>query len=253
MDARRAIELLYAAAAVTVVTRLIYLNLARQFPSLVAYLAFLAVINLDLGLLDPASALYFLSYIVFELLKWVFSLFAIRELFALTFKSYPGIRTAGRWAMYSGVALALGISLLLTRLFWRGVGGRSAHLFYFEVSHRSVVFTLAFATVTILLFLSRYPLHLSGNTRVSSIFFSVLFLSEASELLIDSLTSKLFNLYVDHAEAIFVIVCLIGWAHMLKPETETAPARIAFSTPQEDHLLQQLNALNQMMTRSVRR
>jgi hypothetical protein len=156
--------------------------------------------------------------------------------------------------MYSGVALALGISLLVTRLFWSGgARGRSVSLFYFEVANRSVVFTLAFAIVTILLFLSRYPLHLSRNTLVSSIFFSVLFLSEASELMIDSLTPKLFNLYVDHAEAVFFIVCLIGWTAMLKPETETVSVRIAFSTPQEDYLLQQLNALNQMMTRSARR
>ncbi len=235
-------------------TRLIYLNLARQFPALVAYLVFLAVINLALGGLDPVSPFYFRSYIVFELLKWGFSLFAVRELFALTFKSYPGIRTVGRWAMYSGVVLALSISLLLAaRLFWTGVGGRSANLFYFEASHRSVVLILAFAIVTILRFLSRYPLHLSRNTLVSSIFFSVLFLSEAVRLLIDSIAPRLFNPHADWAQGGVVCLCLIGWAVMLKPETGTEPPRMRPSTPEEDHLLEQLDALNQMMTRSARR
>ena len=254
MDARGAIELIYTAAALAVVARLVYLNLAKQFPALVAYLAFLAVINLDLGLLDSASALYFWSYFVFEILKWIFSVFAIRELFALTFHRYPGIRTIGRWAMYAGVVLALVISLLAVRLFWGGgAGGRSADLFYFEVSQRSVVFTLAFVIATILLFLSKYPLYLGRNTLVSSVFFSVSFLSEASQLLIDSISPGLYNPYADWAEVIFLIICLLGWAILLKPEPVSAPQRIAFSTPREDHLLQQLDALNQMMTRAARR
>jgi hypothetical protein len=254
MDPRVSIELLQTAAAMVAVTRLIYLSLARQFPALVAYLVFMAVINLDFGLLNRASDLYFWSYVVLEPLKWLFSILAIRELFALTFKSYPGIRTVGRWAMYAGVAFALGISLLATRFFWSGgPHGRSAHLFYFEVSQRSVVFTLAFVVVTILLVLSRYPLHLNKNALVSSIFFSVLFLSEACRVLIDTLAPRLFNDYADLPAAIFVSVCLAGWAAMLRPEPETAPARITFSGPHEDHLLQQLNALNQMMTRAARR
>lgn len=254
MEPRVAIELLQTAAATVAVTRLIYLGLVKQFPSLAAYLVFLAVINLDFGLLNQASVLYAWSYVILEPLKWIFSVLAIRELFALTFHRYPGIRTVGRWAMYSGVLLALGVSLLVTRFFWSGgVRGRSAPLFYFEVSQRSVVFTLAIVIVTLLLFLSKYPLHLSRNTLVSSAFFSVLFLSEACRLLIDSLAPKLYNDFIDWPEAIFIAICLFGWAALLKPETETAPTRITFSTPREDHLLQQLNALNQMMTRSARR
>ena len=254
MDSRGAIQILETASAAAAVTRLSYLSLARRFPALFAWLIFLAVINLGFGLLDRSSKLYFWSYVVLEALKWVFSVVAIRELFALTFNSYPGIRTAGRWAMYSGLGLALGIPLLVTRFFWSGgVGGRSAPLFYFEVSQRSVVFTLAFVVVTILLFLSNYPLHLNKNALVSSVFFSVLFLSEAFSILLDSLAPRLFNDYVDLPGEIFASICLVGWAAMLRPESATVPARITFSAPQEDHLLQQLNALNQMMIRAARR
>jgi len=240
MDPRAAVELLQTAAAAATVTRLIWLNLVRQFPALVAYLVFLAVIDLDFGLLDPRSLFYFWTYVVLEVLKWIFSLFAIRELFALTFHRYPGIRTVGRWAMYSGVALALGISLLATRFFWNGgVRGRSHRLFYFEVSQRSVVFTLAVVILTILVFLSKYPLHLSGNTLVSCIFFSILFLSEALRLVVDTLAPRLFNPHADWAQAGFVSICLLGWGAMLKRETGAVPARIAPPTPREDHLLQQ--------------
>jgi hypothetical protein len=213
-------ELILAAAACTAVARWIYLNLAKEFPALLAYLAFLAVINLGYGLLDQGSASYFWTYVILEPLKCVFSIFAVREIFALTFVNYPGIRTVGRWAIYLGVSLALSISLLLTGFFWRGAARGRAHsgLFYFLVSQRSVVFTLALVIVVILLFLSRYPLQLSRNTLVSCAFFGILFLSEAAQLLIDSLAPGLYNHYVDWTESVFMAVCLVTWVATLQRE-----------------------------------
>jgi hypothetical protein len=255
MDPNAASELFHAAAAAAVVTRLICLNLAKRFPALVAYLTFVAVMNFGYGLVNQASVLYFWGYLVLEPLWCLFSVIAVRQLLSLTFNDYPGIRTVGRWAMYAGVALALGISLLLTGFFWTGTaGGRAhSHLFYFEVSQRSIVFSLAFVIVTILLFLSKYPLHLSRNTLVSSAFFSVFFLSEAARLLVDSLAPQLNIHYVDWTASAVIAICLLGWAAMLKPEPSAAPAQIRFSSPSEDHLLQQLNALNQVMARAARR
>jgi hypothetical protein len=255
MDPSAATELILASAAAAAAIRLICLNLAGDFPALLAYLAFVAVMNLGYGLLNQASAVYFWTYLVLEPLECAFSIVAVREVLALAFSDYPGIRTVGRWVMYGGVTLSLGISLLLTGFFWSGTASGRAHsrLFYFEVSQRSIVLTLALVILTILLFLSKYPLHLSRNTLVSSSFFSVLFLSEAIRLLIDSLAPQLNIHYVDWTEAVFMSICLAGWATLLKPETHRIPKRITFSTPQEDHLLQQLNALNQMMTRAARR
>jgi hypothetical protein len=248
-------ELLQSASAGAAVARLIYLKLPQRFPALSSYLAFLAVVNLGFGLLDQTSAIYFWCYIVLEPLKCVLSVLAVRELLSLAFDYYPGIRTVGRWAMYAGVAVALGISLTLTGFFWSGTATGRAHsrLFYLEVSQRSIVFSLAVVIVAILFFVSKYPLHLSRNTLVSSVFFSVLFLSEASRLLLDSFAPRLNIDYVDWTESGFIVICLIGWATLLRPEPRTARARIKFSRPQEDHLLQQLNSLNQLMTRSARR
>jgi hypothetical protein len=255
MDPSAATELILASAASAAVTRLIYLHLAREFPALVTYLAFVAVMNLGYGLLNQASTVYFWSYIALEPLECVFSILAVRELLTLTFNDYPGIRSAGRWVMYAGAVLASGISLLLTGFFWSGAarGRAHSHLFYIELSQRSIVFTLAFVIVAILLFLSKYPLHLSRNTLVSSAFFSVLFLSEAARLLIDSLAPKLNIHSVDWAGTVFMSLCLFGWSAMLKPESRAAPAQIRFSAPNEEHLLQQLNSLNQLMTRVARR
>jgi len=255
MDPNAVTDLIQATAAVAAVTRLVRLELVKRFPALLAYLVFLAATNFGFGLMNQASVPYFWSYIAINPVKAVVSIIAVRELLALTFNDYPGIRTVGRWVMYAGVGLSLGVSLLLTGFFWSGTarGRAHSHLYYFEVSQRSIVFSLAVVIVAILLFLSRYPLRLSRNTLVSSAFFSSVFLSEACRLLVDSLAPELNVPFVDLSEAAFTAICLLGWAAMLNTETGRAPERITFSTPQEDHLLQQLNALNQMMTRAARR
>ncbi|HWF11141.1 MAG TPA: hypothetical protein VG297_21880 [Bryobacteraceae bacterium] len=241
--------------AVAAVARLIYLNLARQFPVLLTFLVFLAAIDIGFGLEDQRSALYFWSYIVLEPLECIFGIIAVRELLALTFSDYPGIRTVGRWSMYAGIALSLTLSLLATGFFWSGgaLGRAHSHLYYLEISKRAVVFGLAVVIVTILLCLSRYPLHLGRNTLVSSLCFSALFLSEAARLLLDSLMPKLHNHFVDGVESGFIFFCLIGWAVFLRPESATAAPQIHYSSAGEDDLLRQLNSLNALLARAARR
>jgi hypothetical protein len=255
MEPYVATDLIQTVAASAAAVRLMRLNLGKHFPALLAYLLFLAGINLALGLMSDTSMLYFWSYLVIQPLKCIFSVIAVRELFALTFERYPGIRSVSRWVMYTGVGLSLAISLMITGFFWQGAaaGRAHSHLFYFEISVRSVVFSLAAAIIANLIFLSKYPLHLSKNTLVCSFFFSAMFIGQACGLLYDSLTPELHNHYIDSIGEFFVIACLAGWAAMLKPEPARAPAKICFSSQHEDHLLEQLNSLNQLMTRSARR
>lgn len=251
MGPHSASELIQAAGAVIAAAQLFRLGLVKPFRALLAYLVFLAFINVDFGLQPQTTKAYFYSYVTLEPLKCILSVFAVRELFALTFENYPGIRAVGRWAIYAGVALAIGISLAAT--IWGGRAHGISKLYYFEVAQRWVVFTLAFVIAAILWCLSRYPLHLRANTLTSSAFFSALFLGDAVRLLIDSMTPHYYNHYVDRPESVFAFVCLLVWAFLLKPEDAIAPARITFSTPREDYLLEQLTALNQVMNRAARR
>lgn len=250
MDPHVTAELIQAAGAVAASARLVSAGLRKHFLALLSYLVFLAVLNLVLGLENAQSLLYFYSWVVLEPLKCVFSVLAVRELFTLTFENYPGIRTTGRWAIYSGVTLAVSISLTAT--IWAGGAHGRSKIFYFEACQRWVMFTLAVVIGAILWSLSRYPLHLRRNTLVSSICFSALFLADACRLFIDSLAIYLYNLPIDRTESVFACVCLLTWAVLLKPD-EIIPTRITFSTPREDHLLEQLSALNQMMDRAARR
>ncbi len=193
-------------------------------------------------------------YVVYLPLQNILSIVAVRELFALVFDDYPGIQTIGRWAMYAGIILAVVASVTIDRFFWDGgAGDRDGVLFYMEVVQRSVVFGLALVIITILFVLSRYPLHLNRNAYFSSLFFSLLFLSDAARLLIDSLAPRLYNLYVDWTECLVIAALLSVWTHLLQPERAAEISRLGLSTPGETHLLEQLESLNAFLDSAGRR
>lgn len=247
-------DFLQAAVAAVAAVRLFNLGLNRRQPALFAYLIYTALYLFALGSIPSNSAIYFWLYMFFDVLNWIVSLFVVREMFALVLDDYPGIRTAGRWTMYGAIALALTGSLAIARIFWGGgPNGRSPHLYYLLVANRSIVFTLSVVIISILLFLSRYPLHLHRNTYVSSIFFGAVFLSEALVTLIDSLGAHLYSPYADTVQVGFAALCLVAWTMMLGPIRDTAAARITFESPQDHELLQQLDSLNRLLSRAGRR
>ncbi len=255
MELRTAIEFIEASGALAASTRLLWLGSAGRFPALFSYLVFLAVLNIDLGLLAYESNAYFYNYFFLEILKCVLSLFAVRELVPLIFEDYPGIRTVGRWVIYGALAVCLGISLLVTGFFWNGGPRGRSKVFYLEISQRSVFFTLAVVIIALLFTLSRYPLRLSRNTVISCVSFSALLLSDAFRLLIDGLAPPpyLYNRYVDWSESVFSGLCMVAWAVLLSTRDDTVRARITFPSPREEHLLHELSALNQVLARVARR
>ncbi len=111
MDSHVVNELSQSAAALVAMARLVSLNLAKRFPALVGYLSLLALSNLLGGGLPRQSTAYFWYYIAEIPVESVVAIFAVRELIALIFANYPGIRTVGRWALYAGIALSVGTSL----------------------------------------------------------------------------------------------------------------------------------------------
>ncbi len=253
MNFDAAFEFVRATAATAASGRLLYLGLGRRFPALLGYLLFTVLSSASSILINTTSILYFWIYISLVPLDCIFSIFAVRELLMLTFDNYPGIRTIGRWAMYAGMGLSLAVSLVLTRMFWAvGATGRQKWgLFYFEVAQRSIVFSLAVVIIAIIFVLSKYPLRLERNTYVSCAFFSALFLSEAIDLFLEAQARLLFNRYAEWTADFVIALCLAGWAALLRPQTATV-ARVAFTDPQEDHLLQQLESLNRLMGRAAR-
>ena len=254
MDWHFAREFVQSAAALVALARLAYLRLTKQFRALAWYLGLLSVSHLLGGGLPRQSVAYFWYYFALNPLESAAGIFAVRELIALIFANYPGIRTVGRWALYAGIGLSIGASLLLTRWFaYAGSQPRSKlTLYYIEMEKRSINLTLAIAIIAIVFVLSKYPLSLGRNTYVSCAFFSGIFLIEAAQLLVDSSKRLLFSELADTVAAISVSACLFAWGFLLRAQTAPAP-RVAVSTADEDRLLHQLESLNSLMIKAARR
>jgi hypothetical protein len=247
-------EFVQAAAAFAALARLAYLNLTRQFRALAWYLGLLSLSHVLAGALSRQSVTYFWYYFALTPLESVAGIFAVRELIALIFADYPGIRTVGRWALYAGVLFSVGLSFALTRWFWyEGPQPRIKWgVFYMEAAERSITFSLAIAIVAILFTLSKYPLNLGRNTYLSCAFFSAIFLTDAARLLIDSSQRLLFYELAETAAAISISACFFAWTFLLRAQTARVP-RVAVPTAHEDRLLHQLESLNSLMIRAARR
>ena len=178
---------------------------------------------------------------------------SVREMFVLVFRDYPGLRTAGKWALYVAIAISVGAFLLVLRSPWDGESVNTRRLFYELVFDRSVHFSLAVIIVILLMFLSRYPLDLDRNTYVASGFFSAMFLAQSLVRLLDSLSPKLFAHYADYPEVAFTALCFLGWGVMLGSAKAPVSRRVPANKPREAELLHQLESLNSILSRSGRR
>ena len=157
--------------------------------------------------------------------------------------------------MYAGTLLAvIALSLPLPAIFRRGSDAWRLHLFYLEVSQRSVVFSLAvvIADDSVLSFA------LSTPSEPEYIYFERFFQRPVPQRCrpvphrqFDA--CSITTTHVDWAEGDFYVACLIVMGLSAEAGALAKLARVTFSSPGEDHLLEQLASLNQLLGRTVRR
>ena len=242
-----------AAAAAFAAARLLHFRLRHRFPLLFSYLIISAALYAVFSTLSIKSNAYYWTYIAAQPISWCAAALAVREMFALIFRNYPGLQTVGRWTFYAALTLSVALSVVLVQTLTAG-GARNSNLLRYElILDRSIEVTLTLSIAILMLILSRYPLHLDRNTYVASGFFSAIFLALGAVKLLDSLATHLYIDFVDRAEVIFCAVCFVGWGLMLRPAEKPAPARAVADKPREAELLQQLDSLNQILSRSSRR
>ncbi len=243
-----------AAAAAFAAARLLQLRLTSRFICLFSYLAATIFFDLSLSIVSPYSQAYFWIYVVAGPTIWVTASLAVFQMFSLIFRDFPGLRTVGRWALNGALAISILVSAAILRAPWPRETARTKALYYELIFDRSLHFGLAAIIVALIWFLSRYPLHLTRNTYVASGFFSAVFLAESAARLIDTLNPALYVNDIDRLEIVLVAVAFAVWGMMLQsPATAPAPARAPANPDREAELLRQLDAMNAVLTRSVRR
>jgi hypothetical protein len=246
--------ILQAAAAVFAAARLLQFRLTSRYIYLFVYLAATALFDLGLSLLTRRSHAYYWTYVAAGPTVWLTASLAVYQMFALVFRDFPGLRTAGRWALNAALALSMIVSVVILRAPLPNQSARTVALYYELVFDRSVHFALAAIIIVLILFLSRYPLHLDRNTYVASGFFSAVFLAESVTRLVDTLSPALYTNAVDTPEIAFVALAFAGWGILLRAASAApVPARAPANPGREAELLRQLDALNGILSRSVRR
>jgi hypothetical protein len=242
-----------AAAAAFAAARLLHFRLRRRFPLLFSYFLVVAFLNLVLSVLPDKSSAYFNVYFAATPLELCAAAMAVFEMCVLIFRDYPGLRTVGRWALQGALILCVFAAILIDRAPYPGESTRTRWLFNELKLDRSVHFGLAMAIIILLVFLSRYPLKLDRNTYVATGFFSAIFLAEAAVQLVDTLTPHLLARYADYSEVAYVTLCFLGCGVMLRTAEGLRPVRVPVNKSKETELLQQLESMNELLSRSIRK
>ena len=246
-------EIFQSAAALLAALRLLTLGLARRQKGLFSFLCTTSAVCFTLSFLPPASPNYFWIFLSGTLITWLVSIRAVREMFTLSLSEYPGIRTAAGWSLYASLTFSLLISAGLTFSHWQRGPHGTVSLYYVQVVDRVIGLALSVVVAGMMLFLSRYPLHLSRNTNISCFFFSAVFLAQAGIDLVDTFDTKLYSLSFDTVEVLICSGLFVGWTLLLRSEAEAPSRRVSFEDPRESELLRQLDAMNRLLSRVERR
>jgi hypothetical protein len=231
-------------------------RLYRRYRVLFSYLIFRSL-NLAIVLIwfsDLSSGGYQKEWVIVQPLWWFLSVLIVLELYSLILEKYKGLATLGRWFQYAGLTLAIGISALtlLPKIHSAGTQ-QSAVLGYYYAIERGLNLSLFIFLLFILAWLTRYPVPLSRNVITHSVVYSVLFLSSALAVLLQTFFAIQIGQVLNAALLALYALCMFAWFFGLSAKGEEVRVSIPrFSPEQEERILRQLDALNSTLLKVSR-
>jgi hypothetical protein len=248
------LQVLSLLLSVAMAAKLFTTGLYQRYRVFFFYFLF-RVLNTSSPLLfDTNSDTYAYIWAWSEPFVLLFYILVVIELYRLVLERYPGLYTAGRWAMYASVAISVTISVLsLLPKLTPATPQHTRKLAYFFVTERGVDTALAVFIILLLLFLSRYPIKLSRNARVHAVIYCVFFLSNTLGLLMRGLFGMRVADTVNTAFTMINVGSVLAWLILLSPAGEEVHApqkRVA--SDHERRLLTQLDTLNATLLRVSR-
>lgn len=202
-----------------------------------------------------AADLYAWLWVATEPVLWVLYILVVLELYGLVLQKYRGIASLGRWAIFAGLAIALAISSLTLAADLSNPGEKYHIILYASAGDRGVASSLVIFLLLITAFLSWYPVPLSRNIVVHSVAYAVYFLSSTLAILMRNVSGgdkvELANIVLSGMS----IVCLGVWICFLnrKGEARTITVRQQWRPDDEQHLMEQLDAINSTLLRAARK
>ena len=174
------------------------------------------------------------------------------ELYSLVLREYPGIWTAGRWAMGGSIALALLIAGLSLIAEFAAGAEQYPVLMYFRIARRGVFLSLALFVILMMLFLAWYPVPLRRNVIRHAFIYSVYFLATSLALFVRNIFGPDWTDAISTIIIAITLVCLAVWIALLDRQGEMKIDVFHPRTDKEDEqrLLAQLEAINTTLRRS---
>jgi hypothetical protein len=199
------------------------------------------------------SSVYFYFWFFSEPLNLIFYVWVVLELCRLVLERHRGLYTLGRWAMYFGMAISVGLSILsLMAKIRRAPPQRSeikklsvSIINYLYATDRGVTFCLAIFLLLMVFLLSRYPVPLSKNVVLHATLYTVFFLSNTLSVILSSVFGLELFSAIDTGLMGVSCACALAWLFFLNPKGEEVRMTIPHFGPEhEERLLLQLDSLN---------
>src|SRR5262249_45650534 len=231
-------------------------GLFRRYRYFLLFLIFRCLNLLAVTTLPRNSKTYFFIWLFTHPVYWVFYVLVIRELCGLILEKYAGLKSLGRWFMYGSVAVALMVSLVSMMpginpsILARSTRGAMGYVLTLD---KGVTISLAVFLLVLFGLLSRYPIRLPRNILIHYFLFTVFFLSDGLTKLWMAMfgvdTFEVANLVV----AVLTTACGFAWIALLRKKGEEVTGQAPrIDSRREEHLLSQLNYLNQTLLKSTK-
>jgi len=250
----RIFDVLMAAGTALLCVRMFAAGLHRRYRWFFLFLVFETVRSGVFISLSQASDAYQKFWVVTEPIEWLLYVSVVLEIFARVLADYRGLATVGRWALIAAVVVALAASAL--SLMAPSQFTTQSHLMrYYYVAERAVYFSLVAFLLSMLAFLTRYPITLSRNIVVHCMVFSVYFLCNTVSYLLLSMLGKGSAPMVTDVLSVVSLAAIGTWLVMLNPagEVRQLTVRQEWMPGREEALAGQLNNLNAALLRAARR
>ncbi len=235
--------------------RLHSIGLACKYRVFFVFLCYAAVCACVPLLLNPRSDQYFWFWVITQPVSLILYIWVVTELIGLVLARHRGFYTAGRWAMYVGIAVSAVISAatLLPKI-TPEMQQDTKLLWYCFAAERAVDFSLAIFLVLMLALLNFYAVPLSRNVMVHAVVYTIFFLSNSLWTILRNVFGLKYEQSVNTALTAVSFACIVAWLMLLSHKGEEARVKAPWYGPeQEERLLSQLDSLNAALLKIARK
>jgi hypothetical protein len=203
---------------------------------------------------DPfANSVYGWIWLLTEPVLWVFYILIVLEVYSRVLERYKGIESLGRWAVLAGLAVSLVLASLTLPVDLSGPQWQELVLRYTTVALRGVVSGLVVFLLFATGFLLWVPVPVSRNSVVHTLVYTLYFLLLSLSIFIANVQGSGAVALKNLAMCVTTLACLAMWGRFLNREGEskTLSIRHKWAPEQEQHLIEQLAAINASLLRTV--